>query len=413
MPDEKNALFRRDFKKDFPLLRENPVVYLDNAATAQRPEAVLNAQMEFYREYNANPLRGIYSLGQEATQRCEEARESVRAFLNASAPEEIIFTRNATESLNLVACSYGLSHLKAGDEIVVSILEHHSNLLPWQRLAEKTGAKLIWLECEPDGTVTEEGISRAFSDRTRLAAITRISNVLGCAPPVERIVAEARKRGAVVVLDAAQSVAHMPTDVQRLDVDFLAFSGHKLYGPMGIGVLYGKKERLAEMEPFLLGGEMIQSVTREGAVWAELPHRFEAGTVNAAGAWGLKAALEYIREVGFETIGKREFALTAQALEGLKAIPHVRVQGSGDPRKHCGILSFTLEGVHPHDVCSILDADGIAVRAGHHCAQPLLEHLGVPATTRASVAFYNTPEEISLFLKSVESVRGRMGYGEF
>lgn len=409
---EPNGRTQTDFRQDFPLLRENPVIYLDNAATTQRPAAVLRAEAEFYREYNANPLRGLYALGQEATERYEEARESVRGFLNAAAPEEIIFTRNATESLNVAAYGYGRSHLKAGDEIVVSILEHHSNLLPWQRLAESTGAKLVWLECEPDGAITEERISRAFSDRTRLAAITRISNVLGCATPVARIVAAARKRGAVVVLDAAQSVAHMPTDVQRLDVDFLAFSGHKMYGPMGIGVLYGKKKLLQEMEPCLLGGEMIQSVTRTGAVWAELPHRFEAGTVNAPGAWGLKAAIDYIRRIGFDTIQKRERALTAQALGGLRAIPHIQVQGSGDPQNHCGILSFTVEGVHPHDVCGILDADGIAVRAGRHCAQPLLEHLGISATTRASIAFYNTPEEINTFLKSAESVRGRMGYGQ-
>lgn len=403
---------QNDFRKDFPLFRENPVIYLDNAATTQRPVSVLQAEAEFYREYNANPFRGIYALGQAATERYEDSRESVRRFLNASAAEEIIFTRNATESLNLAAYSYGCSHLKAGDEIVVSILEHHSNLLPWQRLAEKTGAKLVWLECDPDGTITEEQITRAFSDRTRLAAITRISNVLGCATPVERIVAEAKKRGAAVVLDAAQSVAHMPTDVQHLDVEFLAFSGHKMYGPMGIGVLYGKKKLLREMEPFLLGGEMIQSVTRTGAVWAELPHRFEAGTVNAPGAWGLKAAIDYIRGVGLDTIQKRERDLTARVFAGLKAIPHIQVQGSGDPRNHCGILSFTVEGVHPHDVSSILDADGIAVRAGHHCAQPLLEHLGVSATTRASIAFYNTPEEIDAFLRSAASIRRRMGYGE-
>lgn len=407
-----NEQMNRDWKQDFPLLRENPVIYLDNAATTQRPLSVLQAEAEFYREYNANPLRGIYALGQEATERYEAARESVRAFLNAATPEEIIFTRNTTESLNLAAYSYGGSHLKAGDEIVVSILEHHSNLLPWQRLAEKTGAKLVWLECEKDGTIPEERICRAFSDRTRLVAITRISNVLGCVTPVERIVAEARKRGAVVILDAAQSVAHMPTDVRRLDVDFLAFSGHKMYGPMGIGVLYGKKKLLREMEPFLLGGEMIQSVTRTGAVWAELPHRFEAGTVNAPGAWGLKAAIDYIQSVGFDTIQKREQTLTARAFAGLKAAAHIQVQGSNDPENHGGILSFTVEGVHPHDVSSILDADGIAVRAGHHCAQPLLEHLGVLATTRASIAFYNTLEEIDTFLESVESVRGRMGYGK-
>lgn len=402
----------KNFRKDFPLLRESSLIYLDNSATTQRPECVLKACETFYQNYNANPLRGIYALGQEATERYEEARESVRKFLNASSPEEIIFTRNATESLNLVAYSYGLSHLKPGDEIVVSILEHHSNLLPWRYVAKKTGAALKYLECEPDGKITEEQISSVFSEKTKLVAITMLSNVLGCRTPLDAIVKEARKSGAAVVVDAAQSVPHMAVDVQRIDADFLAFSGHKMFGPMGIGVLYGKKKLLLEMEPFLLGGEMIQSVTREEVQWAQLPHRFEAGTVNAAGAWGLKAAIEYIGRIGYETIAEREHKLTAQALEGLHKIPHIQIQGSDKAGEHLGILSFTLEGVHPHDVSSILDADGIAVRAGHHCAQPLLEHLNVSATTRISLAFYNTPEEIDAFLKSIASVRRRMGYGE-
>lgn len=402
----------RNLKGDFPLLRDNPLIYLDNAATAQKPACVLKAEDAFYREFNANPLRGIYTLGQEATERYEEARECVRGFLNAASSEEIIFTRNATESLNLVAYGYGLSHLGEGDEIVVSILEHHSNFLPWRQVAQKTGAKLKYLECRPDGAITEEEIGRAFSEKTRLVAVTMVSNVTGGATPLKRIIAEARKSGAVVVVDAAQSIPHMPVDVRQIDADFLAFSGHKMYGPMGIGVLYGKRELLEDMEPFLTGGEMIQSVTRSEVVWAELPHRFEAGTVNAAGAWGLKAAIEYIRGIGFEEIQEREHRLTVRAFAGLKAIPHIKVQGADNPENHCGILSFTVDGVHPHDVGSILDADGICVRAGHHCAQPLLEHLGVSATTRASIAFYNTPEEIDRFLRSVASVRRRMGYGE-
>lgn len=401
-----------DFKQDFPLLAANPVIYLDNAATAQRPECVIKAEEEFYRNYNANPLRGIYTLGQEATERYEEAREGVRAFINAASAEEIVFTRNTTESLNLVAYSYGLTHLGPGDEIVVSILEHHSNMLPWRMVAEKTGARLKYLECDPDGRISRERIKSVFTEKTRLAAVTMVSNILGCQLPLEEIIAEARKCGAVVVVDAAQSVAHMPVDVQRLDADFLAFSGHKLYGPMGIGVLYGKKKLLQKMPPFLLGGEMVQSVTREKALWAELPHCLEAGTVNAAGAWGLKAAIDYIQGVGFDTVKKREEALTIQAVSGLKQIPHVQVQGSEEAKEHCGIVSFTVEGVHPHDVSSILDADGIAVRAGHHCAQPLLEYLGISATTRASIAFYNTEADIEAFLNSVKSIRRRMGYGE-
>ncbi len=401
----------KNWKKDFPLFQAHPVIYLDNAATTQKPVCVLQAEEAFYRDANANPLRGIYELAQEATGRYEEAREAVRAFLHASSSEEIIFTRNTTESLNLVAYSYGLSHIHAGDEIVVSILEHHSNLLPWRRLAKQTGASLKYLECEPDGMITDEQIERAFSSRTRLVAITMISNVLGCCSPMEQIIRRARACGAVVVVDGAQAAAHMPVDVQQLDADFLAFSGHKMYGPMGIGVLYGKRSLLRRMEPFLLGGEMIQSVTRTDAVWAQLPHRLEAGTVNAAGAWGLKAAIEYIGQIGFDTIQEREQALTKQVYEGLAKIPHIRIQGAQNAQGHCGIISFTVEGVHPHDVSSILDADGIAVRAGHHCAQPLLEHLGVPSTTRLSLAFYNEPEELDAFLRSIASVRRRMGYG--
>lgn len=402
----------RDFKRDFPLFAANPVIYFDNAATAQKPECVLRAEETFYREYNANPLRGIYALGQEATNRYEQARECVRAFLNAQSSEEIIFTRNTTESLNLVAYSYGIANLGEGDEIVVSILEHHSNLLPWRQVAKRTGAVVKYLECSADGTITDEQICSVFSQRTKLVAITMVSNVTGGKTPIERIISKARESGAVVVVDAAQSVAHMPVDVQRLDADFLAFSGHKMFGPMGIGVLYGKRKLLQEMEPFLFGGEMIQSVTRTGQTWAELPHKYEAGTVNAAGAWGLKAAIEYIGGIGFDVIRQRELELTQKTFAGLKAIPYVHIQGSDSPKEHCGILSFTVEGVHPHDVSSILDADGIAVRAGHHCAQPLLEHLGAAATTRASLAFYNTQEEVAVFLESVKSVRRRMGYGE-
>ena len=401
----------RGSRADFPLLAENPVIYLDNAATTQRPACVIAAEAEFYQKYNANPLRGLYDLGMAATDRYEEAREAVRDFIHAPTEASVIFTRNSTESLNLVAYSYGLSHLKPGDEILVSIAEHHSNFLPWQMVARQTGATLRYLECDPDGGFSKERLDEGFSDRTRLVAVTHISNVTGRESPVAEIVARAHHAGAVVVLDAAQSAPHRQIDVQKLDVDFLVFSGHKLLGPMGIGVLYGREELLAEMPPFLTGGEMIDSVTREGAVWAELPHKFEAGTVNAAGAWGLHAAIGYILDLGYDEIQRREAALTKQAFDGLRAIPHVTIQGSNRAEEHCGILSFTLDGVHPHDVSSILDADGIAVRSGHHCAQPLLKHLGVTSTTRASLAFYNTAEEVEAFLESVASIRERMGYG--
>lgn len=403
---------KRDYRQDFPLLRENPIVYLDSAATAQRPDVVIEAEMEFYRNYNANPLRGLYSLGIEATDRYEEARECVAKFIHAASAKEIIFTRNATESLNLVAYSYGLSHLQKGDEIVVSILEHHSNQLPWRMVAEKTGAVVKYLECDRQGHISDADLQAAFSEKTKLVAVTQVSNVLGIRTPIEKIVALARKSGAVVVLDAAQSTPHMEMDAQKLGVDFLAFSGHKLMAPMGIGVLYGRKELLSEMPPFLTGGEMIQTVTRDKVVYAELPHKFEAGTVNGAGAWALAAAIRYLQEVGYEQIQKQELLLTTQLMDGLKKVPHVQVQGSPDPKEHCGIVSFTIDGVHPHDVSSILDADGIAVRAGHHCAQPLMQQIGVMSTTRASMYFYNTEEDIEKLLASVQTIRRRMGYGE-
>ena len=403
---------KRDYREDFPLLMQNETAYLDNAATAQRPACVIEREKAFYETENANPMRGFYPLSLAATESYEEARKTVRDFLNAAHTEEIIFTRNTTESLNLVAYSYGLTNLKPGDEIAVSIMEHHSNLLPWQMTARVTGAKLRFLECEQDGTLTEETLTKGIHEGTKLVAVAQVSNVLGCQNPIEEICKRAHEVGAVVVVDAAQSAPHMPIDVQKLDADFLAFSGHKLLGPMGIGVLYGKRELLDAMPPFLTGGEMIESVTREGAVFAELPHKFEAGTVNAAGAAGLAAAIEYIQGIGFPEIMEKEEALTRQAMEGIAKLPHVKILGSERPENHTGIVAFTIEGVHPHDVSEILSSDGIDVRAGHHCAQPLLAYLGDNVATRASFMFYNTPEEVERLIQSVASIRRRMGYGE-
>ena len=400
------------YRKDFPLLLEEKAAYLDNAATAQRPVCVMEAEKQFYEHSNANPLRGLYELSMAATDAYEDARETVRKFLHAASGREIIFTRNTTESLNLVAYSYGLNFLKPGDEILVSIMEHHSNLLPWQMVARKTGAVLKFLECEMDGSLPQERLDAGFSNKTKLVAIAQVSNVMGRENPIRKIIQMAHARGAVVVIDAAQSAPHMAIDVQELDADFLAFSGHKLMGPMGIGVLYGKEKWLEQMPPFLTGGEMISSVTREGAVFAELPHKFEAGTVNAAGAAGLAAAIQYIESIGFEKMHAIETALTRRALEGLRAIPHVHVLGSDKAEEHCGILTFIIDDVHPHDISAILDADGVDVRAGHHCAQPLMDYLGVSSTTRASLYFYNTVEEIDALVESVGSVRRRMGYGE-
>lgn len=401
-----------DYRNDFPLLMQNKIIYIDNAATSQRPQCVIDAEGDFYKNYNANPLRGLYSLSVEATEVYENAREAVRKFIGAEKSNEIIFTRNTTESLNLVAYSYGLSNVKKGDEIVVSIMEHHSDLLPWQMVAETCGAELKFIECAKDGSIDLEKVKELITSRTKIVAMTQVSNVLGREYPVKEIAKLAHEKGAVMVVDGAQSTPHMRVDVTDLDADFFAFSGHKLLAPMGIGVLYGKEEILEKMPPFLSGGEMIDSVTRTSAVYAELPHKFEAGTVNAAGAAGLKAAIDYIEKVGFDYIGEREIALTSRAIEKMKKIPHVNIIGSENADEHTGIVTFTIDNVHPHDISEILAADGIAVRAGHHCAQPLLTHLGLNSTARASFAFYNTEDEVDKFTGSVATIRERMGYGE-
>lgn len=401
-----------DYRNDFPLLMQNKIIYIDNAATSQRPQCVIDAEGDFYKNYNANPLRGLYSLSVEATEVYENAREAVRKFIGAEKSNEIIFTRNTTESLNLVAYSYGLSNVKKGDEIVVSIMEHHSDLLPWQMVAKTCGAELKFIECAKDGSIDLEKVKELITSRTKIVAMTQVSNVLGREYPVKEIAKLAHEKGAVMVVDGAQSTPHMRVDVTDLDADFFAFSGHKLLAPMGIGVLYGKEELLEKMPLFLSGGEMIDSVTRTSAVYAELPHKFEAGTVNAAGAAGLKAAIDYIEKVGFDYIGEREIALTSRAIEKMKKIPHVNIIGSENADEHTGIVTFTIDNVHPHDISEILAADGIAVRAGHHCAQPLLTHLGLNSTARASFAFYNTEDEVDKFTDSVATIRERMGYGE-
>ena len=398
-------------RQDFVLLQNTDRVYFDNAATSQKPKCVIDAVQEFYEKYNANVLRGLYPLSVEATERYENARKTVQRFIHAACPEEIIFTRNATESMNLVAYSYGMANLKAGDEILVSILEHHSNILPWQMVSRATGAKLVFLECEPDGTILKEKMDEAFSEHTKLVAVTQVSNVLGCVNDIPELVKRARACGAVILMDAAQSAPHMPIDVQKLDVDFVAFSGHKMLAPMGIGVLYGKQELLEKMPPFLTGGEMIETVSRYDAVYAEMPHKFEAGTVNAGGAVGLAAAIDYLESYGMDTLHAVEQELTAYLFRGMNAIPHVHVLGSQREDNHTGIVSFTVDQVHPHDISEVLSSDGMDIRAGHHCAQPLHDHLGIHSTARASLMFYNTREEIDRFLESVSNIRRRMGFG--
>lgn len=401
-----------DYKKDFPLLMNRSIAYLDNAATEQRPVSVLEAEKNFYEKYNANPLRGLYELGVEATEQYENARERVRRFLNAGSTKEIIFTRNTTESINLVAYSYGLNFLHAEDEILVTVMEHHSNLLPWQMVAKATGARLVYLDCEQDGTLTAQEIGNKITSHTKLAAIGHVSNVLGCINPVETVIEKVHANGGVVLVDAAQSAPHMKVDVAKLDADFVVFSGHKLMAPMGIGVLYGREALLEQMPPFLSGGEMIEYVTRTGAAYAELPHKFEAGTVNGGGAVALAAALDYMDSIGMDNIVCKEQELTKYAFEGMQQIPGVQIIGSPSWEEHHGIISFAVQDVHPHDVASILDEEGVAIRAGHHCAQPLLAHLGIRSCARASFAFYNTKEDIDRFLASLSQVRRKMGYGE-
>ncbi len=399
-------------REDFPLLCGTDIAYLDSAATSQKPQCVINAEREFYEQLNSNPLRGFYDLSMAATSAYESAREAVARFINAKSTKEIIFTNNATSAINLAAYSYGLSFVTRCDRIVVSIAEHHSNMLPWRMVAEKTGAELVYMRCEKDGSFSDEEIERCITRSAKLVAVGAVSNVTGARVPLERIIESAHAVGAAVMADGAQSVPHMKTDVQALDADFLVFSAHKMLAPMGVGVLYGKRELLEKMPPFLTGGEMIDSVTTDEVVYAPLPQKFEAGTVNGAGAYGLKAAVEYYEKIGIDKMEQRERYLTGYAYDRLSALPHVNIIGSSDPDNHAGILSFTVDGVHPHDVSEILNGDGVCIRAGHHCAQPLLAHLGVYSSSRASLMFYNTTDEIDRFVESVSTIRERMGYGK-
>jgi len=408
------------YRKDFPFFKaidersskENiDLIYFDSAATAQRPFIVLNAITHFYATENANPLRGLYSLSERATMAYENARETTARFINAKETEEIIFTRNASESLNLVAYSWGLNRLKAGDEICITIMEHHSNIVPWQLVCKKTGAKLVFLECDKKtGIISQQEIESKINSRTKIVSVVHVSNVLGITNPVKEIAARAHKNGAIMIVDGAQSAPHMKIDVQDIDADFFALSGHKLCGPMGIGALYGKRALLEEMEPFLRGGEMIEYVSRDTATWAEVPHKFEAGTVSAGDAVGMAAAIRYIQTVGFDFIGQHDQELTARLMEGLKKIPHLNIIGPEDPSKRCGIVTFTLDGVHPHDIASLLSDEHIAIRAGHHCAQPLGQYLGQTATARASLYFYNTEEEVDNFLEKASMLRQWSGF---
>jgi cysteine desulfurase/selenocysteine lyase len=400
-------------KKNFPIFTTYPdLVYIDNSATTQKPQAVLDAVKKYYEEENANPLRGLYDLAVKATDAYENARAAVKDFIGADSVKEIIFTRNTSESLNLVAYSYGRMVIEEGDEILSTVSEHHSNMLPWQILAKEKGATLKYLEPTKEGEYTPEALKAALTPKTKIFAIAQVSNVFGRVNPIRAFADICHENGTVIVCDGAQSVPHMHVDVKDLDVDFLAFSGHKMMGPMGIGVLYGKKELLEKMPPFMSGGEMIEYVTLDGATYAQLPHKFEAGTVNAGGAVGLRAAIEYISRIGFDVIERKEAELTKLMVNEMLKIPHIHIIGSQKPEEHQGIVAFEVDDIHPHDVAAMLDADGICVRAGHHCTQPLHKFLGNPSSTRASLAFYNEESDVIKFIESLKTMRARMGYAD-
>lgn len=393
-------------RADFPILHQKvndkPLVYLDNAATSQKPKAVLDSLMHYYEYDNANVHRGVHTLANRATTAYENAREKVAAFIGAAETGEIIFTRGTSAAINLVADSYGAANLGPGDEIVISYLEHHSNLIPWQQLAKRTGAVLKYLDLESDGTITLENAKQAISEHTKLVALTHVSNVIGGITPIQEIIDLAHEYQAVVLVDGAQAVPHMKVDVQKLDADFYAFSGHKMMAPTGIGVLYGKRELLEEMEPTEFGGEMIDFVELYDSTWKELPWKFEAGTPIIAGAIALAEAITYLEKIGLDRIHEHEQMLSSYALEKLAQIDGITVYGPQDVSKRTGVITFNLEGVHPHDLATILDEEGIAVRAGHHCAQPLMKWLEVSSTVRASFYIYNTKEEVDAFIKALQ-----------
>ena len=383
-----------EFIKDFPLLENRKIAYLDSAATTQKPIQVLEAVDNFYKNYNANPHRGAYSLSMEATEMYENTRTKIAKFINAKHREEIIFSKNATESLNLIAYSYGLDNLNKDDEIVLSIMEHHSNLVPWQNVAKKTGAKLNYMYINENYELSDEEIESKITDKTKIVGITHISNVLGTINNVEKIIKYAHKKGAVVVVDAAQSIQHMKIDVQELDADFLAFSGHKMLSPLGIGILYGKKQLLNNMNPFLMGGDMIEYVHEQETTFAPLPNKFEAGTQNVEGVIGLGAAIDYIENLGYDKIQQKEAEIVDYALQELRKLDYLTLYVTPNRKHHSSVISFNIKGVHPHDVASILDSNGVCVRSGNHCAQPLLRSMGIDSTCRASIYFYNTKEDI-------------------
>lgn len=402
-------------KKDFPILNQrinnHRLVYLDNGATTQKPIQVMNAINAYNEKSHGNPHRGAHHLSIMATKEYDLAKEKVKEFINAKSIDEIIFTKSATESINLVSNTYGREFINTGDEIVIAISEHHSNILPWQKVAREKNAVLKYIYLNEEGRITEEEYQSKITNKTKIVSLAQMSNVLGTINPVKEIIDYAHKMGAVVLIDGAQSIPHMKVDIQSLDADFFVFSAHKMLGPMGIGVLYGKKDLLEKMPPFLMGGDMIEYVYEQEATFAPLPFKFEGGTQNIEGAVGLRTAIEYLDKIGIDSIHKHENMLTEYALEKMLGLPYISIQGPKNTKNKGGIISFTMDDIHPHDISTILDSYGIAVRAGHHCAQPLMGYLDIPATTRLSFYLYNTKEDIDKFIEGIKNVRKWFGYG--
>ena len=399
----------KELKQLFPILNQevngHPLVYLDSAATSQKPTSVIEAVSNYYRLDNSNVHRGVHTLGTRATDAYEGAREKIRKFINAKSTQEIVYTRGTTTALNLVASSYGKANLGEGDEIIITYMEHHSNLIPWQQVAKQTGATLKYFPLQEDGTLTIEDVRSTITPNTKIVALTMVSNVLGTMNPIKEIAQIAHENGAVIVVDGAQGAPHLGIDVQDLDIDFLAFSGHKMCGPTGIGVLYGKKQLLENMEPIEFGGEMIDFVGLHESTWKELPWKFEGGTPIIAGAIGLGAAIDFLQEIGLDNILEHEHKLAAYALEKMSTIEGLTIYGPAEAEKRAGVITFNLSDVHPHDVATVLDAEGIAVRAGHHCAQPLMKWLNVSATARASFYLYNTEEDIDKLVEGLAKTK--------
>ena len=390
-----------EFKKDFPLLMNRAITYLDSGATTQKPIQVINAIDEYYKNYNANPHRGAYTLSVEATEAYENTRTKISKFINARYREEIIFSKNATESLNLIAYSYGLDNLKKDDEVVISIMEHHSNLVPWQKITKATGSKLKYMYINEQFEIPDEEIESKITDKTKIVGIAEVSNVLGTINNIKKIIKIAHKKGAIVIVDASQSIPHRKVDVQELDADFLVFSGHKMLAPLGIGVLYGKREILNNMIPFLMGGDMIEYVHEQETTFAPLPNKFEAGTQNVEGVIGLGAAIDYIESIGYDRIQEIENEVVSYARSELSKLEYLDLYMTPNKENHQGVISFNIKGIHPHDVASILDSEGVCVRSGNHCAQPLMRFLGIDSTCRASFYFYNTKEDVDKLVNSL------------